>query len=163
MSFPPASPIPSPLASSSEPPLWAPYYGASIGVAFSRFWRKYATFSGRASRSEFWWWYLVYSIFVIIFEIVFFSVGIGGAVVSPTSGAVSFSPAYFVVLGIFWIVSLGVLVPTLAIAWRRLHDTNRSGGYYFLGLIPLVGGIILIVLLASAPNPTGARFDLPRA
>lgn len=162
MSFPPAPSIPSPTASSSEPPLWAPYYGASIGVAFSRFWRKYATFTGRASRSEFWWWYLVYIIFVIVFEIVFFSVAARGAVVSPTSGAMSFGPAYFVVLGIFWVVSLGVLVPTLAIMWRRLHDTNRSGGYYFLGLIPLVGPIILIVFLASASNPAGARFDRPR-
>lgn len=158
MSFPPASPIPAQLASSGEPPLWAPYYGASIGVAFSRFWRKCATFSGRASRSEFWWWYLVYIIFVIILNIV----SSADAAANPTSGAVNFSPAHFVVLGVSGIVSLGVLVPTLAIMWRRLHDTNRSGRYYFLALIPLVGAIILIVFLASASNPAGARFDLPR-
>jgi uncharacterized membrane protein YhaH (DUF805 family) len=162
MSLPPAPPIPSPPANSGEPPLWAPYYGASIGVAFSRFWRKYATFSGRASRSEYWWWYLIYIIFIIIFEIVFAIVGVGTTVADSTTGAVSFSPGYFVILGILWIVSLAVLVPTLAIAWRRLHDTNHSGGYYFLALIPLVGPIILIVFLASAPNPAGARFDQPQ-
>lgn len=163
MSFPPAPPISSPSASSTEPPLWAPYYGASIGVAFSRFWRKYATFSGRASRSEFWWWYLVYLVYIVIFEIVFFSVGAGGTVADPSSGTMSFTPAYFVLLGIAWVVSFGMLVATLAIMWRRLHDTDRSGRYFFLSLIPLVGGIILLVFLASRSNPAGARFDLPRA
>ena len=54
---------------------------------------------------------------------------------------------------------LAILVPFLAISWRRLHDTNRSGGYYFLAFIPFVGPIILIVLLALPSNPAGARFD----
>jgi uncharacterized membrane protein YhaH (DUF805 family) len=163
MSFPPAPPPPPYLASPGEPPLWAPYYGASIGVAFSRFWKKYATFSGRASRSEFWWWYLISVIFAIVFEIVFVSVGAASTVVDSSTGSVTFSPAYWIILAVLWIVSLAILVPTLAISWRRLHDTNRSGGYYFLGLIPFAGGIILIVLLASASDPGGARFDVPTA
>jgi uncharacterized membrane protein YhaH (DUF805 family) len=165
MTLPPAPPPlpPAFAAPTGEPPLWAPYYGASIGVAFSRFWKKYATFSGRASRSEFWWWYLIYVIFIAIFEIAFFAVGVGSAVVDPSTGSVSFNPAYWVVISLLWLVSLATLVPTLAISWRRLHDTNRSGGYYFLGLIPFVGGIILIVLLASGSDPAGARFDVPTA
>jgi uncharacterized membrane protein YhaH (DUF805 family) len=163
MSFPPAPPIPPAFTTAGEPPLWAPYYNASIGIAWSRFWRKYATFSGRASRSEFWWFELIYFIFGVVLEIVVFSVGFAGTTVDPTTGAIAFGPGYWIVSAILWIVSLGVLVPTLALAWRRLHDTNRSGAYYFIGFIPIVGGIILIVLFASASDPAGARFDQPQA
>jgi uncharacterized membrane protein YhaH (DUF805 family) len=67
-----------------------------------------------------------------------------------------------VVIALAWVVSLGLLVPSLALVWRRLHDTNRSGGYYFMGLIPFVGPIILIVFFASASDPGGARFDQPQ-
>jgi uncharacterized membrane protein YhaH (DUF805 family) len=158
MSFPPP---PSSVLVPSEPPLWAPLYGASIGAAFARFWKKYATFSGRASRSEFWWWQLIWMIITIVFEIILVSVA-ARATVSSNTGAAVPGPAYFAVAAVLWVISLGVLVPTLAVTWRRLHDTNRSGGNYFLGLIPLVGGIILLVFLAGSSNPAGARFDQPR-
>jgi uncharacterized membrane protein YhaH (DUF805 family) len=162
MSYPPAPPPPSALSAPGEVPLWAPYYGASIGIAFSRFFRKYATFSGRASRSAYWWWALIAFIFGLVLEVVAISVGAVGTSINPVTNSVSFGAGYWVVLAIVWAVSLAILVPSLAICWRRLHDTNRSGGYYFLGFIPFVGGIILIVLLASASDPAGARFDAPR-
>ena len=68
---------------------------------------------------------------------------------------IAYGPGYWIVGA----VSLALIVPFLAITWRRLHDTNRSGGFYFLALIPLVGAIILIVLLALPSNSAGARFD----
>ena len=52
-----------------------------------------------------------------------------------------------------------MLVPGLALTWRRLHDTNRSGALYFLGLIPIVVPIILLVFVLIPQNPEGARFD----
>lgn len=138
-------------------PLSAPYYGASLGTAFSRFWRKYATFSGRASRSEFWWWYLV----TIVIEAIFFIIGtVAGGIYGPTvNGVLTLGPGYWIYLTLSIIYGLAVIVPTLALIWRRLHDTNRSGGFYFLGLIPFVGGIIVLVLFLLPPNPAGARFD----
>ncbi len=151
---------PPPPSVPSELPLWAPYYGASLGTAFVRFWKKYATFSGRASRSEYWWVALIFAVVGIILEIVAVSTTVGTVAVSD-AGVPSFGAAYYAVITISWVVSLATLVPTLAVVWRRLHDTNRSGGYYFIGLIPIVGGIILIVFLASAPDPAGARFDRP--
>lgn len=51
------------------------------------------------------------------------------------------------------------LVPSLAVAVRRLHDVDLSGWFYLLGLVPLVGGLILLVLLVLSPKPGGARFD----
>ena len=151
---------PPPGMPTSEPALWAPYYGASIGTAFARFWKKYATFSGRASRSEYWWWQLIYFIYALVLEIALVS---AGAVAFSSNGSVSPSPSYYLLVAVLWIVSLGTLIPSLALVWRRLHDTNRSGAYYFLGLIPIAGPIILLVFLASASNPAGARFDQPQA
>jgi uncharacterized membrane protein YhaH (DUF805 family) len=149
--------------SSTEPgnravPLSAPYYGASLGIAFSRFWRKYATFSGRASRSEYWWWYLI----SIIGAAILFLIGtVAGGVYGPPAdaGAPTLGPGYGIYLTLTLIFGLAVLVPGFALIWRRLHDTNRSGAFYFLVLIPFVGPIILLVFVLLPPNPEGARFD----
>lgn len=86
----------------------------SIKTCFS----KYADFNGRASRSEFWWWVL----FVFL--------------VSAATSVIG-----NVVSGLF---SLGVLLPNIAVAARRLHDTDRSGWLQLVALIPLIGWILMI-------------------
>ena len=86
--------------------------------------QKYVDFSGRARRSEFWFFYL--------FEILAFVVAV---IIDSVFGTSIFAP----------VVGLGLLLPMLAVAVRRLHDTGRSGWMILLGLIPLVGGIILLV------------------
>ena len=139
-------------------PLSAPYYGASLGIAFSRFWRKYATFSGRASRSEYWWWALIN----VIVAAIFFIIGnlAGGIYGPPTAaGSLTLGPGYGIYLALSVIWGIATIVPGLGLIWRRLHDTNRSGAFYFLGLIPIVGPIILLVFVLSPQNPEGARFD----
>jgi uncharacterized membrane protein YhaH (DUF805 family) len=137
----------------SEPvPLDQPYYGASFGIAVGRFFAKYATFSGRASRSEFWWWFLAN----FIVSGVLSGIGnIGGGAVTPHGPTV----LYVVVNAVLGVWVLATLVPNLALAWRRLHDTNRSGAWWLLTLIPIVGWIIVIVFQASRSVPAGARFD----
>jgi uncharacterized membrane protein YhaH (DUF805 family) len=62
------------------------------------------------------------------------------------------------ILAIIWF--LAVLIPSLAVTVRRLHDGNFSGWMMLLGLIPLAGGIILLVLTLMEPKPEGARFDI---
>ncbi|MEW6707524.1 MAG: DUF805 domain-containing protein [Pseudomonadota bacterium] len=83
---------------------------------------KYADFNGRASRSEYWWFFL----FVFL--------------VSVLLGFVS-----DVLSGLF---CLGMLLPSVAAAARRLHDTDRSGWWQLIWLLPVIGWIWLIVLLA---------------
>jgi len=146
-----------PPASLGATSLSQPLYGASLGAAFTRFFRKYATFSGRASRSEFWWWFLI----SIIVEAIFYIIGTvaGGIYGSTVDGQLTLGPGYGIYETLAIIYALAVIVPTLALVWRRLHDTNRSGGFYFLGLIPFVGGIIVLVFFLLGPNPAGARFD----
>ncbi len=100
--------------------------------AVSHVFRNYANFSGRASRSEFWYFYLFNTL-----------VWIGIFLLFPI--AVFTAPIY----------SLAVFIPNLAVTVRRLHDTNRSGAYLFFAFVPLVGFILLIVWLAenSFPGP----------
>lgn len=89
---------------------------------------KYATFSGRATRSEYWWYtlfiYLMLFVFVALGIIISDSIGLGG-------------------IGIFVAISF---IPNLALRVRRLHDIGKSGWWIFLGLVPYVGAFILFIL-----------------
>jgi uncharacterized membrane protein YhaH (DUF805 family) len=98
--------------------------------------RKYAVFSGRASRSEYWWWIL----FVVIVSIV--SQIIDGAVVAPALGFQAFEEGAGQPLSV--LVSLALLLPGLGVAVRRLHDIDRSGWWFLLILVPIVGFLILL-------------------
>ncbi len=84
---------------------------------------KYADFTGRARRSEYWWFYL----FTLV----------------VSWGLFAFSVAFST------LASIALLLPSLAAAVRRLHDTNRSGWFLLIALIPFLGVVILIVWLAT--------------
>jgi len=101
--------------------------------------QKYADFSGRARRKEFWMFFLFYFIFAVVLTIIDNLIGWGFA-----DGTIGI---------LYTLFSLGVLLPYLAVAVRRLHDIGKSGWWYFIGLIPIIGGIWLIVLLATAGEP----------
>ena len=89
---------------------------------------QYATFTGRARRSEYWWFAL-------------FNLGL--SMVAAVLDAVLGAPLTQ------WIVALGLLVPSLAVAVRRLHDIGRSGWWLLITLVPLAGAVILIVFLCT--------------
>ncbi|MFC8039041.1 DUF805 domain-containing protein [Paenarthrobacter sp. NPDC057355] len=144
-----------------EPPLWAPYYGAPIGAAIQRFFKKYATFTGRASRSEYWWVALALGVIGLILQILTGILGAAGAT-TTSSGTV---PGPGAAVGVILIVVfyLAVLVPSIALLVRRLHDGNFSGWLALLGLVPFVGGLAILVLALLPSNPAGQRFDQPTA
>lgn len=106
--------------------------------------KKYAVFEGRAHRTEFW-------MFVLVSVVISIVLGIVDAIIGTTAGA-----GGGLLQGIY---GLAVLIPSLAVGARRLHDIDRSGWWQLLGLIPLVGIIILIVWWAKegdrGPNPHG--------
>ena len=143
--------------SSIAVPLSVPLYGASLPQAVSRFFRKYATFSGRASRAEYWWVALVHILVYGAFGALALSVG--AATGTTTSTGVVMGPgvaAGLVPLGIWF---LATLVPGLALTVRRLHDANFSGWTILLGLIPWVGELIVLIFTLLPPSPAGVRFD----
>lgn len=108
---------------------------------------KYATFEGRARRSEYWWFVL----FTIIVSVVL-------AVLSPGHGSMGGGMGGGL-LNTLW--TLGTLLPSIAVGARRLHDINRSGWWLLLNFIPVIGWIILIVFFAKRGDPMPNRFGVP--
>lgn len=110
--------------------------------------RQYADFSGRARRTEFWMFVLFNAIAIVILTILDNLLGLS----SSSMGGGSIYVSGGILTGIY---QLAVLVPSLAVGARRLHDTGRSGWWQLIALIPLVGAIILIVFWATDgdPNP----------
>jgi uncharacterized membrane protein YhaH (DUF805 family) len=96
--------------------------------------KKYAVFSGRARRSEF-WNYVLFTFLAII------ALSIVGAVLDAITG----NARGLWVSVLVSVYALATVLPSLAVTVRRLHDTGRSGWYYFMTLIPAVGPIILLV------------------
>ena len=90
--------------------------------------QKYATFSGRARRQEFWMFMLFYVIFAV-----------AAGVLDAILGTAFVSGLY----------SVALLVPYLAVAVRRLHDIDKSGAWIFISLIPIIGSIWFLILLAT--------------
>ncbi|MFC1415682.1 DUF805 domain-containing protein [Streptacidiphilus cavernicola] len=99
--------------------------------------KNYVGFSGRARRQEYWMFFLFNVIAYIVLAII-------DAVIGSS------------ILGIIY--GLAVLLPSLAVAARRLHDTGRSGWWILIGIVPLVGWIILIVFLATEGQPNDNQF-----
>lgn len=118
--------------------------------------RNYVTFSGRARRSEYWWFFLFSIIAGVVVGLVESALGLGQG--HMMSGGGGFEASYSGgPLSIIW--SLGNFLPALAVGVRRLHDTDRSGWWLLIALIPLIGAIVLIVFLATkgttGPNQFG--------
>lgn len=140
-------------------PLSAPLYGATLGDAVRRFFTKYATFSGRASRSEYWWWFLVSFVVSGVLQLLaVVTGGPGGVAADDTYQAPGAGYVIFSIITLIW--ALATLIPSIALLVRRLHDGNFSGFFAFLGLIPFIGGIIILVLTLLPSKPEGARFDV---
>lgn len=96
----------------------------------------YADFDGRVGRQEYWMWVLIYCVVSLGLEII----GIDIATL---------------------IIQLGLLVPSIALAARRLHDTGRSGWWQLLILIPIIGWIILIIWLATKTELVDNMYGTP--
>lgn len=128
-------------------------------VQAAKLWLKnWKNFSGRASRSEYWWVTLATFIVMTVLMVVL-SLIVLGAVAASNGSDTAVGVALASMYGIMALVSLAAFVPSLSLGIRRLHDTNQSGWMYLLTFIPSIGGIILLVLMAQASNPAGARFD----
>lgn len=97
--------------------------------------KNYAGFSGRARRMEYWMFVLFNTIISVVLNILYRTTNL----------------SVFLILSIVY--GVAVLIPGLAVAVRRLHDTNRSGFWIFIALVPFVGGIWLLVLLCLGGTP----------
>ena len=145
----------------TQAPLDQPLYGASFGQAVSRYFRKGLTFSGRASRSEFWWAFLLYVLSFLV----------GGVLLAvlhnlsrdPAADPRDISVGGGIMAAVLTVWFLIIIIPTIALHVRRLHDVNLPGPLYLITLIPWLGSLILLIITLLPSNPAGARFDKPAA
>jgi len=103
---------------------------------------KYVTFSGRSSRSAYWWWYLFGVLVLVVSLAIDYALGAGGI--------------------LYVLVALAMLLPNLAVLVRRLHDAGHSGWWLLIGLLPLIGAIVLLVFTlqgSDQPNQWGNSPD----
>lgn len=103
----------------------------------------YVKFDGRASRPAFWWWFL----FGIL-------VGIGASIIDAIIGS------FGVVSGL---AALALLLPNLSVAIRRLHDTDHTGWWVLIGLIPIIGFIVLLIFYLRQSDPGENQYGPPPA
>lgn len=132
-----------------------------FGQAIKSGFQNYANFSGRASRSEFWWFLVFYWIVIFVASIIDNLLGfrvITGETVAGTNVAIAYNPGWLSL--IVWLV---FLLPILGLWWRRLHDTDRSGLWSLLWFICCIGWIILVVWWASPGTPGPNKFGAPPA
>ncbi len=102
---------------------------------------NYVNFEGRASRPAYWWWFLFTVLVTVAADII--------------------DAAVFDVMILSAIVGLGLLLPGLAVSIRRLHDTDRTGWWILIALIPLIGFIVLLVFYLEEGDETENRFGPP--
>ncbi len=102
--------------------------------------KNYAGFDGRARRKEYW-----------MFALVNFVVAVALSLIAQATNSTAVTIIYYV-------YALAVLVPGIAVLVRRLHDIGKSGAWVWIALIPIVGGIWLIVLAATAGNPGANQY-----
>ena len=123
--------------------------------AYKNFFKNYAEFTGRSTRSDFWWVWLGNLILSIPFWIIYFYTVFLSAVMASVDDSVS--EATFMVLGlvviIYAIFYLAILVPTLALSVRRLRDAGFHWAFIFLRFVPM-GGIALLILHAMPTKET---------
>jgi uncharacterized membrane protein YhaH (DUF805 family) len=109
----------------------------SFTDAVSSAFRHYADFSGRASRSEYWWFYLFYLLVLSAATLLDSTRTLAG------------------------LVALALLLPTLGLAVRRLHDTGHSGWWLLVGFVPLAGAIVLLIFFVQASHPGPNQYGPP--
>jgi uncharacterized membrane protein YhaH (DUF805 family) len=106
--------------------------------------KKYAVFGGRARRKEYWMFVLINLVITVVLILIDILIG----TFSPQTGVGLLSGLY----------SLAVLIPFITVTVRRLHDTGRSGWSMLIGLIPIIGGIVLLIFMVQDSQPGANQY-----
>jgi len=111
--------------------------------------KRYADFSGRSQRKEYWMFFLGYMIVLVVLALL---AGATGGLDDSGSGV------GVIFLGILVLFVLAILIPSLAVQVRRFHDQDKSGWFVLLGFIPYVGGLIVLVFMCLEGTKGPNRF-----
>ena len=129
------------MGANNMPAEWAIEENYTIVDWFKKCLRKYATFQGRARRKEYWYCNLMVIIIYIVAAIIDGILGTDGVIAS--------------------LAILALFIPLLSVMVRRLHDINKSGWWYWISIIPLIGGILLLVWMCTDTNPNTNQYGPP--
>ena len=117
--------------------------------------KRYAEFSGRSRRMEYWMFQLFMFLVYIAMVVLMMVVGAGGLMTGDPTAAVAAGGAALVIGGLYILFALAMFIPSLAVSVRRLHDTNRSGWWI---LAPISGYVIMLIgaaMAAASPDNPG--------
>lgn len=152
---------------STLPPVGQPLRGASVGQAIKRFFQGYVKFTGRSSRSEFWWAMLFTGLVSLVAQIPFWIAYVQLIVRTielqergMSASADQVAGPLGALLGwtaLLLVVGLALLLPTYAAMWRRLQDANFHGAFALLSIVGF--GIVPLILCIFPPNPNGVQYD----
>ena len=119
--------------------------------------KRYADFSGRSRRMEFWMWQLFQIIVYVGFTLLMMLLGGGMMMMNPSDpGAIASGGGVILILGALYLIYiLAVFIPSLAVSVRRLHDTNRSGWWILAPLAPYILVVLGLGMAASSPDSPG--------
>jgi uncharacterized membrane protein YhaH (DUF805 family) len=106
--------------------------------------KKYAVFAGRARRKEFWLFVLFNTLIAVVL-----------AMIDMVTGTFDEDVGLGLLSGLY---ALAVVVPSIAVTVRRLHDTDRSGWWYLLVFLPVIGGLVILVFMCLDGTPGSNRF-----
>lgn len=126
----------------------SPQYTNMAG-AVKLFFSNYVNFKGRSTRSEYWWVMLASFIFGFVLGLIM-SITMDKSTMPPTPNTA--------MTVIFWIIELALLLPSIALCIRRLHDVGKSGWFLLIALVPIVGSLYLLYLYckpSDGPNQWG--------
>lgn len=132
--------------------------------------KEYAKFTGRARRKEFWMFTLFHSIFIILLAILlsFTSANTNSYDYETDSYSTGDNTSFYITAGLLVVYILATFLPTVALTVRRLHDTGKSGWWYFISFIPYIGSFILLIMVCMegeaktnnwGHNPKGINND----
>lgn len=124
---------------------------------------NYANFSGRARRREYWMFTLINGLISLVLYLPAMFLGFDPASTATGETSTSVNPLVYIFLGLYALYSLAMLVPSLAVLVRRLHDTGKSGWWVLIGFIPLASLVLLVFTIMDSqpgankwgPNPKG--------
>lgn len=127
--------------------------------------RRYAEFTGRSRRKEYWMFALLMLIVYSVIAALLFSGGLSAMLMNPSETTPTFGPAFWLGVVLVAIFGLGSFIPSIAVTIRRLHDRDMSGWWYLLGVfggaVPFIGPLISIgflVLMCLPGTPGHNRF-----
>lgn len=125
-----------------------------MNEAVRSFFKRYTDFQGRSRRAEYWWPMLFF--FLVYLALI--------AVITVASALGSLGEIIAMIGGLAYLVfALGVLIPSIAVMVRRLHDLDKSGWWYFIALVPLIGGLLLLYWFCQpGTNGTNTYGDDPK-